>query len=380
VAEGERREDDESRDDDRERDEGDERDESRDDDGDSGSSDESGEDGSGSDDEKSDTNSDDEGSDDKDSDDEKSDKSSDDDRDSDDDKSDESSKDDESDDDRDSDEDDSGDGRETRGAGQDEDVEREGKAEKPPEEDESREEEDEDEGEEEEKRLTPVKGVFLGLGIVVLLVLGLFFFVGVIAPTWLTGIIIAVVWFALTWFLLRRFTRNRPHLRGLVFATFFAIVAIALLGFLWTTLRSEEVHEKVVTGVKASQVQPTAKVPEAPEEKPPEQNLEVSAGDIHPADETSASGRAAYVQLPGNEVKLTFSDLDMTNGWDLRVYLVPGDGTSTKDRYDLGPLKGNKGDQQYDIPRDADIKKYRNVVIWSRPFGIPYARAAMKQQ
>jgi len=350
VAEGERREDDESRDDDRERDDADDRDESRDDESDSGNADDGSKD-------------DDSSSSDDDSDDSK-----------------DRTSDDESDDDGD---DDSDDRSETRGAGQDEDVEREGKAEKPPEEeessdDESRDEEDEDD--QEEKRLTPVKAVFLALGIVVLLVLGLMFFVGVIAPTWLTGIIIAVLWFALTWLLLRRFTKNRPHLRGLVFATFFAIAALALLGFLWSTLHSEEVHEKVVTGVKASEVQPTAEVPEAPEGKPPAQTIEISAGDIHPADETSASGRAAFVQLPSREVKLTFSDLDMTNGWDLRVYLVPGDGTSTKDRYDLGPLKGNKGDQQYDIPRDADVKKYRNVVIWCRPFGIPFARAAMKQQ
>ncbi len=35
------------------------------------------------------------------------------------------------------------------------------------------------------------------------------------------------------------------------------------------------------------------------------------------------------------------------------------------DRVDLGPLKNNPGDQNYDLPAAADLKKYSAVVIYS---------------
>jgi hypothetical protein len=44
---------------------------------------------------------------------------------------------------------------------------------------------------------------------------------------------------------------------------------------------------------------------------------------------------------------------------------------------DLGSLKGNKGDQNYDIPAEIDLNKFRNVTIWCRRFGVNFATAAL---
>jgi hypothetical protein len=70
----------------------------------------------------------------------------------------------------------------------------------------------------------------------------------------------------------------------------------------------------------------------------------------------------------------------VSNGPDLRVYLVPGDGKDTGDRIDLGGLKGNIGNQQYDVPAGANTAKYRTVVIWCRSFSVAFARATLSAE
>jgi hypothetical protein len=42
---------------------------------------------------------------------------------------------------------------------------------------------------------------------------------------------------------------------------------------------------------------------------------------------------------------------------------------------DLGELKGNIGDQNYDVPLDVDIENYQSVVIWCVPFRVPFSAA-----
>jgi electron transfer DM13 len=45
---------------------------------------------------------------------------------------------------------------------------------------------------------------------------------------------------------------------------------------------------------------------------------------------------------------------------------------------DLGALKGNKGDQQYDLPQGLDLDRYSTVVIWCRAFSVNFARAVLR--
>ena len=46
---------------------------------------------------------------------------------------------------------------------------------------------------------------------------------------------------------------------------------------------------------------------------------------------------------------------------------------------DLGSLKGNKGDQNYDIPAGVDLNTFRNVTIWCARFGVNFASAALAE-
>ena len=44
----------------------------------------------------------------------------------------------------------------------------------------------------------------------------------------------------------------------------------------------------------------------------------------------------------------------------------------------LGPLKGNIGDQNYNIPTEADLDRYRAVTIWGRRFGANFGTAPLE--
>jgi len=83
--------------------------------------------------------------------------------------------------------------------------------------------------------------------------------------------------------------------------------------------------------------------------------------------------------LPGI---VRFEDLDTSNGPDLHVYLstTPHDGPRhafDDDYVELGRLKGNKGDQNYDVPPGTDLARYRSVVIWCKRFSVPFGAAPL---
>jgi hypothetical protein len=80
---------------------------------------------------------------------------------------------------------------------------------------------------------------------------------------------------------------------------------------------------------------------------------------------------------------LRLTDFATSNGPDVRVYLVAAqdasdDATVTKAGYlELGKLKGNEGDQNYDIPAGTDLTRYRAVTIWCRRFNVNFATAPL---
>ena len=44
---------------------------------------------------------------------------------------------------------------------------------------------------------------------------------------------------------------------------------------------------------------------------------------------------------------------------------------------EVGKLKGNVGDQNYDVPDDVDLAKYRAVTIWCNRFGVNFGTAPL---
>ena len=90
------------------------------------------------------------------------------------------------------------------------------------------------------------------------------------------------------------------------------------------------------------------------------------------------SGKATVYILPDVKRVLRFEDFSVTNGPALSVYLVrSADGNVDFGFLDLGKLKGNKGNQNYDIPAGTDLSLYESVVIWCVPFRVTFATASL---
>jgi hypothetical protein len=43
----------------------------------------------------------------------------------------------------------------------------------------------------------------------------------------------------------------------------------------------------------------------------------------------------------------------------------------------LGDLKGNIGDQNYEIPTDVDLEEFSTVEIWCERFGVGFGSATL---
>ncbi len=109
----------------------------------------------------------------------------------------------------------------------------------------------------------------------------------------------------------------------------------------------------------------------------------LASGQFHSiAHETK--GTATVYQLADGKKTLRLTDFATSNGPDVRVYLVAtGDAkdndTVTKAGFiDIGSLKGNIGDQNYDLPADTDLTKYRAVTIWCKRFSVNFGTAPLK--
>lgn len=74
----------------------------------------------------------------------------------------------------------------------------------------------------------------------------------------------------------------------------------------------------------------------------------------------------------GSDV-LRLENFESTNGPDLYVYLDTDDKAS--DFVNLDTLKANNGNQNYDIPKDTDLTKYNNVLIWCKSFSVLFGSA-----
>lgn len=109
---------------------------------------------------------------------------------------------------------------------------------------------------------------------------------------------------------------------------------------------------------------------------------QLAAGEFHNgAHETK--GMATVFQHAGGKKTLRLTNFATSNGPDVHVYLVAAqdakdDDTVTKAGFvDLGSLKGNIGDQNYDLPADTDLAKYRAVTIWCKRFSVNFGTAPL---
>lgn len=121
--------------------------------------------------------------------------------------------------------------------------------------------------------------------------------------------------------------------------------------------------------------QPTPTVPSEPEL--------ILKGEFYGVDDIhKGSGEALIYQTPDGGNFLRLENFEVTNGPQLHVILGVDDNpynhATLGDYLDLGPLKGNIGDQNYAIPADTDLNAYGSVVIYCVPFRAIFAIAPIK--
>ena len=88
-----------------------------------------------------------------------------------------------------------------------------------------------------------------------------------------------------------------------------------------------------------------------------------------------AEGIVKVINLADGRTFLRLENLKTTNGPDLYVYLSVGKDPS--DIVNLGRLKGNIGNQNYEIPAGADLSKYDTVLIWCKAFSTLFGSAKL---
>src|SRR5438067_1843852 len=97
----------------------------------------------------------------------------------------------------------------------------------------------------------------------------------------------------------------------------------------------------------------------------------LASGSFHDVAHKGA-GTAAVYQYPDGKRVLRFTNFETSNGPDVHVYLVAADDASDSDTVkkagfvEVGALKGNVGDQNYELASGLDLSKYRAVTIWCK--------------
>src|SRR4051794_21904119 len=185
-----------------------------------------------------------------------------------------------------------------------------------------------------------VARVLLALVVAAMLAAGIWVAGALLTNDFVASIILTVAWMGGAGIACLVLGLRRRPLRLPLFGAY-ALVAIAATVWLGRAeLFDKTVHEDVV---KAD--------PPARHSTTPTRNVLVARGGFESLEHAS-SGVASLVRTKRGRHVLTLTRFSTSNGPDLRVYLVadpvadPGD---VHDFADLGGLKGNKGDQQYEL-------------------------------
>ena len=100
---------------------------------------------------------------------------------------------------------------------------------------------------------------------------------------------------------------------------------------------------------------------------------------LHPTE-----GTATIYQMGDKTHVLRLTNFSTSNGPDVHGYMVAADDAKdaatveSAGHVDLGVIKGNIGDQNYTLPNDLDLAKYRAVSIWCKRFSVNFGAAALK--
>lgn len=176
---------------------------------------------------------------------------------------------------------------------------------------------------------------------------------GVISDDFRLSLVLTGLWFAVVVIAGVAIWRRAPALRlpvtAVAIGTF--VVVGGYLGY--TSVRDKTVNEVVASGPAL---------------------LEGTFFDLaHPA-----TGQARVVETGAGPV-LTLTEFRTDPGPDLYVYVLPGieDGRDVDGGTRIARLKGNVGNQQYELPADLELSSGATVVVWCRAFSVAFGAAQL---
>lgn len=97
----------------------------------------------------------------------------------------------------------------------------------------------------------------------------------------------------------------------------------------------------------------------------------------------TGSGKVLLVRLPDGQRFLRFEEFKVTNGPDLYVYLSGHPAPRNRAQlhegaaFEVAVLKGNVGNQNYALPADLDLAKFKSAVIYCKRFSVIFATAEL---
>jgi hypothetical protein len=103
--------------------------------------------------------------------------------------------------------------------------------------------------------------------------------------------------------------------------------------------------------------------------------------------EHPTSGRTTIYSNGRGKKYLRLTDFATSNGPDVHVVLVKAEEPAMSkiivpgnlEYVELGSLKGNQGDQNYDLPTGADLEKYQAVAIYCERFHAIFGVAKLEK-
>lgn len=155
------------------------------------------------------------------------------------------------------------------------------------------------------------------------------------------------------------------------------VLFIIVFGIYYTGVYTYFIENKV------SEEMPEAAAPNGQNETTPAVKI-VKQGEFTDVDFLhKGSGQAKILEYSDGKKILRFENFETTNGPDLYVYLATNNSpTSNLDDVggyiNLGRLKGNIGNQNYDLPVGTDINRYNSAIIWCKKFGVLFPYAVLK--
>lgn len=158
-----------------------------------------------------------------------------------------------------------------------------------------------------------------------------------------------------------------------------ASMLVVIIG--WAAFRPE----KLFTSSRVDEALPAAAaVAQSSATTPATTPTALLKGAFHSNAHETTGTAAIYRQADGSQI-LRLADFSTSDGPDVHVYLVAANDVQQDDvvkqasHIDLGSLKATQGNQNYAIPANIDVTKYRAATIWCKRFSINFGTAPMAE-